>query len=399
MREPYVFPLDRSPFSPDVPPLERRRRVLEVGADVVTDEIGAVIDFMSEVDVEGVLNDPRFAAVALPTLHLSGVADGPLYELWTHLMFAKDSDEHRRIRGVVVREFAPRRVERFRPVLEQVADDLCAAFPSGRSFEFCDAFAVPYAARVACVLVGIPFDDADRAAVWAFDLARAFFPFMSPERVARAERSAVELLTYIDALLEQRRAQPDDDLVSLLATGELGAELSPDEVRALAANMVFAGLEATAKAVATGLYCLLAHGQFARLVKEPDAVPSAVLEVLRFAPPAQNVARLAADDMVCQDVALRAGQVASANIVAACRDPQRYDNPDELDVTRHSGKQLAFGAGPHYCLGASLAKLGMETAFTAIATHHPELRLAAETEPTWDYEGFAGVVELELLTR
>src|SRR5262245_13649191 len=118
MREPYVFSLSESPFSPDIPPLERRRRVLEVGADVVTDEIGAVIDFMSEDDVEGVLNDTRFASVALPTLHLSGVDGGPLYELWTHLMFAKDADDHRRIRGVVVREFSPRRVERLRDGLQ-----------------------------------------------------------------------------------------------------------------------------------------------------------------------------------------------------------------------------------------------------------------------------------------
>ena len=103
VREPYVFPLDESPFSPDVPPLERRRRVLEVGADVVTDETGLVVDFMSEADVEGVLNDPRFAAVALPTLQLSGVESGPLWDLWTHLMFAKDSEEHKRIRGVVNR--------------------------------------------------------------------------------------------------------------------------------------------------------------------------------------------------------------------------------------------------------------------------------------------------------
>src|SRR5262245_55595085 len=156
MREPYVFPLSESPFSPDVPPLERRRRVLDVGADVVTDEVGAVIDFMSEDDVEGVLNDPRFASVALPTLHLSGVTDGPLYDLWTHLMFAKDTEDHRRIRGVVVREFAPKRVERLRPEVARIASELCDGLPAGRPFDFWDAFAEPFAARVACTLVGIP---------------------------------------------------------------------------------------------------------------------------------------------------------------------------------------------------------------------------------------------------
>src|SRR6476659_2573275 len=140
MREPYVFPLAESPFSTDVPPLERRRRVLEVGADVVTDEIGAVIDFMSEDDVEGVLNNPQFASVALPTLHLSGVDDGPLFELWTNLMFAKNADDHRRIRGVVVREFAPKRVERLRELLAQSAAELCDEFPATGTFDFWAAF-------------------------------------------------------------------------------------------------------------------------------------------------------------------------------------------------------------------------------------------------------------------
>lgn len=396
VREPYVFPMSESPFSPDVPPLERRRRVLEVGADVVTDEAGAVIDFMSEADVEGVLNDPRFAAVALPTLHLSGVSDGPLYELWTRLMFAKDAEEHRRIRGVVTREFAPKRVDRFRPQLERAANELCDAIPVGQPFDFWRAFAVPYAARVACALVGIPDDDSERAATWAFDLARAFFPFMSAERRVRAERSAVELLKYMDALLTRRRAAPADDLVSLLASDEVAGQLSPDEISALAANMVFAGLEATAKAVCTGTFLLLVHDQMSKIAADPGAIPTAVLEVLRFSPPAQNVARLAPDEMVCQDVQLHAGQVASANIVAACRDPKRYANPDELDVARESGKQLYFGAGAHYCLGASLAKLGMAVALETVARRFAGLSLADEDgNVEWDYEGFAGVVHLD----
>jgi cytochrome P450 len=230
--------------------------------------------------------------------------------------------------------------------------------------------------------------------VWAFDLARAFFPFMSPELVARAERSAIEIQAYMTDLLEQRRAVPKDDLVSMLVTDEVEQALSPAEICALAANMIFAGLEATAKGVATGTYHLLAHGQLARLSNEPDLVPSTVLEVLRLSPPAQNVARLAGSDMVCQDVALRAGQVATANIVAACRDPKRYANPDDLDLERVAGKQLYFGAGAHYCLGASLAKLALGVAFETLSRRFPDLALHDEGDVQWDYEGFAGVVRL-----
>lgn len=400
MREPYVFPMSESPFSPDVAPLERRRRVLAVGADVVTDEQGAVIDFVSEDDVEGILNDPRFASVAMPTLELSGIdASSPVWQLWTHLMFAKDADEHRRIRGVVAREFSPKRVERFRPAIKAAATDLIDGFPTDGPFDLWERFAYPFAARVAGALVGIPEADTMRAAAWAFDLARAFFPFMTPERVARAERSAGEITAYMDDLLAARRSDPRDDLVSMLASDEVAGALSPDEVRSLAANMVFAGLEATAKGVCTGTYVLIEHGQLRRLADDPDLVATAVLETLRFSPPAQNVARFAPDDMVCRDVALRAGQVVSADIVAACRDPRRHDDPDGFDIARAAGKQLAFGAGAHYCLGANLAKLGLGIAFEQLARRVPDLSVAAGAEPTWDHEGFSGVVGLDVVTN
>lgn len=397
MREPYVFPISESPFSPGVSHDEAEARIIACGAEVITDETGAVVAFMSEDDVEGVLNDPRFVAVALPTLHLSGVTDGPLWDLWTHLMFAKDSDDHRRIRGVVLREFSPKRAERFEGALGDIADRLADRITPGQPFDLWSTFAKPYAARVAATLVGIPDEDADRAAVWAFDLARAFFPFMSPEQVTRAERSAVEIQRYMDDLLAQRRADPQDDLVSMLVTEEVEQSLSADEIRALACNMIFAGLEATAKGVATGTYLLLANDQLGRLAAEPELAASTVLEVLRFSPPAQNVARLAGDDMVCQDVALRAGQVASASIVAACRDPRRYTNPHEFDVARAAGKQLYFGAGAHYCLGASLAKLGLAIAFETLARRFPDLELHGDGAVEWDYEGFAGVVHLDCI--
>lgn len=401
MREPYVFPMAESPFSTEVSPEVLRERIAAVGAEVITDEVGAVVMYMSEDDVESVLTDPRFVAVAMPTLQLSGVHDGPLWDLWTHLMFAKDAEDHRRIRGVVHREFTPKRVERFEPALREMAGRLADRIRPGEPFDLWTLYARPYAARVAATLVGIPEEDADRAADWAFDLARAFFPFMSPDLVARAERSAVEIQAYMQRLLDERREEPRDDLVSMLVTPEVEASLSAEEIRALACNMIFAGLEATAKGVATGVYQLLAHGQLGRIADDPSLAPTAVLEVLRMAPPAQHVARLAGDEMVCQDVQLHAGQVASANISAACRDPRRYADPDVLDVARTAGKQLYFGAGAHYCLGANLAKVGLAIALETLAARFPGLALAGDGDDgdvRWDYEGFAGVVHLTCTT-
>jgi cytochrome P450 len=393
MRQPYVFPLSESPFSTDIPPLERRQRVLAVGADVVTDELGQVVDFMSEDDVEAVLCDPRFAAVALPTLHLSGVTEGPLYELWSLLMFGKDGDEHRRIRNAVAREFTPRAVDARRPVIEEIAGTLCDPLADAREVDLSPAYAVPFATRVACQLVGVPEADAPRAGEWAFALVRAFFPFMSAERRSRAERAAVEFTAYVDDLIAAKRVEPTDDLASRLVSGDGGEQLTYEETRALIANMVFAGLEATAKSITTGVFHLLDQDRYGELVRSPQQIPAAVLELLRFTPPAQSVARGVPADMVCQDVALTAGQVVSANLLAACRDPQRHHDPDSLDFTRHQGKGLVFGAGAHYCLGAQLAKLAAAVALEALVSRFPDLRLA-EGDVLWDYEGFTGVVAL-----
>jgi cytochrome P450 len=403
MREPYVFPLSESPFSPDVPPLERRQRVLAVGADVVTDELGLVVDFMSEADVDAVLNDPRFAAVGMPTLALSDVHDGPLFDLWSELMFTKDAAEHHRIRAVVARDFTPKAVERYRGDAQRIADALCDELEASDTADLASSFAVPLAARVACHVVGIPERDADRAAVWAFDLVRAFFPFMSVERRERAQRAAVEFTAYVDDLLAEKRQTPADDIASRLASDTVADVLSYEEARALTMNLVFGGLEATAKSIATGVYNLLAHDKVAELSQHRDRIPAAVLELLRFAPPAQNVARLAPEDLVCQHVALRAGQVASANLVAACRDPKRHQNPDSLDFDRESSKQLAFGAGTHYCLGANLAKLALGVAFETLLDRFPAMSLAEGADCSdgvvWDYEGFAGVVALPVMLR
>jgi cytochrome P450 len=159
-------------------------------------------------------------------------------------------------------------------------------------------------------------------------------------------------------------------------------------------NLIFGGLEATAKSIATGVYNLLVNDKFVELAQHRDRIPAAVLELLRFAPPAQNVARLAPVDLVCQDVALRAGQVASANLVAACRDPKRHLHPDTIDFDRDSSKQLAFGAGTHYCLGANLAKIALAVGFESLVDRFPTMELDDGAEVVWDYEGFAGVIAL-----
>jgi cytochrome P450 len=395
MREPCVVPMEKSPLALDVPASERRERRLAQSTDIWTDESQMVIAFSGEEDVEALLNDPRFGAVAMPVLALSGVTDGPLHDMWSLLMFGKDGDEHKRLRSCVARDFTPRAVERLRGDIEQFASGLANEIETKDVVDLWSAFALPLSARSTCRMVGIPIVNSERVAAWSLDLVNAFF-LMSPENAALAERAAVEMLSYLDGILRARRDTPTDDVISKLVAADAPHDLTYEETRALVANLLFVGLEATAKAITTGVFHLLNENRWRDLVERPELADHAVAEVLRFAPPT-NVGRFAREDLVCQDVQLHAGQLALLDLAGACRDARRHREPDTLDLTRDTGRQLAFGAGAHFCLGANLAKVVLESAFAALADRFPELRMAGPPDAVeWDYETFEGIVSLQI---
>jgi cytochrome P450 len=246
-------------------------------------------------------------------------------------------------------------------------------------------------------MVGIPIIDSERVAAWSLDIVNAFF-LMKPENAAHAERAAVEMLSYLDGILRARRDIPTDDIISKLVATDAPHDLTDEGTRALVANLLFGGLEATAKAITAGVFHLLNENRWRDLVERPDLAAHAVAEMLRYAPPT-NVARFAHEDLVCQDVQLHAGQLALLDLATACRDARRYHEPDTLDLTRDTGRQLAFGAGAHFCLGANLAKVVLESAFATLADRFPELRMAVPPDAVeWDYETFEGIVALPVDT-
>lgn len=366
-----------------------------VDEDVVTDEMGLMVGFQAGDDVEALLTDRHFSAVAMTTLGFSGVTDGPLYDLWSLLMFGKDGDEHRRLRKPVAPEFTPAAVEHYRPDIQRFAEDLADRL-SG-NVDIWSEFAVPLASRSACRVVGIPDDDADVVGRWAIDLVGAFF-LMDDGMRQRAEAAAIAFTEYLDGHAESTRATSGDNVTSRLLGPDVGHDLTSGEIRALVANLVFGGLEATAKVITTGLYHLVTEDQWDTLVAKPDNVAHAVSELLRFSPPI-GPARVVAEGTIIRDVPMTAGQMAILDVAGACRDPRRYENPEDLDIDREPGRQLAFGAGPHFCLGANLAKVVLEVAFATLATRFPDLTLAGDSEAKWDHETFHGIVELHVATQ
>ncbi len=371
-------------------------------ADVFTDESGMTVGFKNGDDVEALLTDRSFRAVAMDILALSGVTEGPLHDMWSLLMFGKDGAGHSRLRRPVSKAFTPRAVERYRPAIEEAAEALADRMAEANGpVELWESFARPLAARAACGVVGIPDTDADRVAAWAIDLVGAFF-FMDDDMRVRAEAAADAFQRHLDRHFEALREQPGHDVASQLlgvcidADANIDHDLSTDEIRALVANLVFGGLEATAKVLTTGSYHLQVEGRWKTLAEHPEHLGHAVAELLRFSPPI-GPARVAADDVTLRDVPLCAGQLAVLFIEQAGRDPERYEEPESLIVEREPGRQLAFGAGPHFCLGANLAKVVLETGFSTLTQRFPDLVLAGEEgETVWDHNTFHGIVELHV---
>lgn len=356
----------------DHPP-EQLLELASAGHEVVTDEMGMLVHFLKEDDAEALLTDPRFGAVAMSAMYMSGVTEGPLHDLWTQLMFGKDGADHARIRGTVSKHFTPSAVRRLEPLAERVATELVSALPRGEVVDLWPTYAFPFASRTACALVGIPDEDALRAGHWALALVKGF-GIMKPDEVTAATEAAIEFSAYVGELVERKRVEPGDDVTSALLRDATDV-LTEAELRALVANLVFGGLEAVTKALLAGVLRLLEHGLFAK-VADPAVAGHAVIELLRLDPPTPGVARLVLDEVDIGGTVLQPGQLAVPNLLAVCRDPARYDAPEELRLDRRQQRPYPFGAGPHFCIGYNLAKLQLATGLRVLASAAPDLELA-----------------------
>lgn len=389
--------MDRSPFVPGVSHRQREEIIEATGADIVTDELGMVVMLRRTDDIEALLTDPSFGAIAMGVLAVSGVTDGVLFDMWSNLMFGKDGEDHQRIRGTVARQFTAKAVEQYRPTARAFARSLAEGLADQASVDLWEQFSLPLAARVACTVVGLPETDDDRAARWSIDLVNAFF-VMTDDRCERAELAAEEFSRYLDVLLAARRSELTDDVLSVIVAAETDGQLTDAEARALAANLIFGGLEAKAKVITTSVFHLVEHDAWAGLADDPTHVATVVEEMLRFHPPA-GVGRAVTQDGEHHGISLHAGQMVLLDLPAACHDPSRFDDPDEIHFDRKHGRQMAFGAGPHYCFGASLARVVIAEGLTALAERFPKLSIAgAETTVVWDEASFDGIVSLSLRT-
>lgn len=334
-------------------------------------------------DVEAALRDPRLSAQRTGGWVMDAAGDGraelrPLQRLFARAMLFLDQPDHQRLRQLMQPAFRPDRLAALQPELVALVDGLLDGLDG--EFDFMERVARPLPARVIARLMGL--DDAPESDVmaWSEDLA-AFIGAArpTPEQARTAQRSLLAMADYFEReLLPRRRREPGDDIVSRLVQAEAQGQVGRGaELLAQCAMLLFAGYETTRNLLGNGMLTLMRHPeQWQRLCENPDLVPNAVRELLRYDSPVQWTGRRVAADFELHGQRLRRGELLIALIGSANRDPARHEQPDRFDVARTNPGALSFGTGPHVCIGAALTQMEAQAVFGALVRRWPDCRLA-----------------------
>jgi len=335
-------------------------------------------------DVDALLRDPGLSAQRTAGW-VKRVAGGDrrsqaelraFQHLFARAMIFLDAPDHARVRAVLGAGFHPARIRAQAPRIAEIVAARIAALADEPGFDFMAGFARPVPSLVTCMLLGVDPADQQDFMAWSDDLA-AFMsaPWPTVDQARAAQRSLLALKRHFDALLAARRKTPGEDLVSLLLAAEAeGLFRSDAELVAQCAMLLLAGHETTRNLLGNGLNALLRHPeQWQALRADPALVPGAVRELLRYDSPVQYTGRRVVADRILCGQRVRRGELVIALIGSANRDPDRYTDPDRLDIRRREPTHLSFGRGAHVCIGAGLALMQAEIAFTALLQHCPTL--------------------------
>lgn len=322
---------------------------------------------------------------------------GPLADVMCRQMLFLDAPAHTHMRKLCASAFTPRRVERLRRHIEEIADELIdAALPQGR-IDVVGDFAERLPAIVTAHLLGMPREDHVQLKAWSADFAQMLGNFQhNPGGVVRVLKSLDEMTRYFRSAIREDRRRLDDGLVRSLVEAEVdGARLTEDEVIANVIVTMVGGQETTTNLIGNGLLTLLRHpDQLIELRDTPEIADTAIEELLRYETPSQHTGRICRTDTVLGGQTIPAGAPVLAVMAAANRDPARFADPDRLDLTRADNRHLAFGWAAHFCFGAPLARMEARIAFQALLRRLPDLALT-DQPPVWrDNLGLRGLTAL-----
>lgn len=335
-------------------------------------------------DCRALLRDPRFGSPepGEPTSAITpaAVADDDRVR---SMLFLNPPD-HTRLRSLVSRAFTPRRVEGLRQSIAALTAEALDPLAASGGGDIMDTLAFPLPANVISELVGVPRDDRDWLRPLVADLSATLEPLTSPEVRQKAVESGEKVRRYLHDLIEARRADPRDDLLSgLIAASDGDDRLSQEEVVVTTLLIYAAGFETTTNLIGNMVLTLLRRGdQLDRLRADRSLIPTAVDEVLRYESPVQLDGRTAFENVDIAGHRIEKGQGVMTMLGAANRDPAAIDDPDTFDVGRDAVVLLSFGSGVHYCLGASLARLEGQVVLSQLLDRFPRWELT-EADPPW----------------
>jgi cholest-4-en-3-one 26-monooxygenase len=294
------------------------------------------------------------------------------------LMLNMDPPQHRRFRNIVNKAFTPRMVRRLEPAVREMARRIVDLVAAKGECDFVEEVAALLPMEVICEMVGIP--EADRKHI--YDLSNTLIGFDDPELSASEEdrmRASAEMFLYAAKVGERARRRPADDLATALVEAEVdGEKLSELEFNSFFLLLCVAGNETTRTVTSNGMLTLIEHPEERRrLVEDPRLVPSAVEEILRFAPAVHYFRRTATADTELRGQRIREGDKVTLWYTSANRDEEVFSEPGRFDVRRHPNDHLAFGVGEHFCLGSNLARMELVVIFEELLRRLPDMELAA----------------------
>ncbi len=313
----------------------------------------------------------QFAAMGLSEL-------GPIAQMMTRQMLFMDAPAHTRLRGLATMAFTPARVEVLRSHIRSILDDLMAPLLRAGRMDVIGDLAAPLPAIVTAEMLGVPTSDCDRLKAWSADFAEVLGNFQhNPDRASRTLKCVEEMTVYFREAIRRMKAEPRAGLINSFMTAELdGDRLTEDEIIANCIVTMVGGQETTTNLIGNGVLSLVRHPhQLQRLRKDLSLIPSAVEELLRYESPSQHTARICPEDTELGGKIIRKGQAVIAVMGAGNRDPERFPDPDRLDLGRTDNRHLAFGWASHFCFGAALARIEGQLVFEALASRTANLVL------------------------
>lgn len=343
-------------------------------------------------DVRAALTDGRISAARTRDVQAAQLSEelrqklAPVDELLGRWVLFQDNPAHRRLRQALTSALTPGLVEGLRPQVQRLADGLIDAARGRAEMDLVADFALRLPAMVIAELLGVSSGDADRFQGWVHTIALYFAigSLGNPETVGALCATVEEMAGYMRAIVDDHRKSPRNDLIgSLISAAPGDDQLSEVEILSQCMLLLHGGYESTMNTISSGMLHLLANPDQQRLCAEdPGACAGAVEEALRLEPAFQFVARVATADLEIGGQPIMANQQVVCVLGAANRDPAQFPDPDKLDIRRQPNPHVSFGYGPHFCIGAALARMEVQVAFTTLLRRLRDLRLVNDT-PRW----------------